>query len=265
MSTVLSSSTINISQVPIDKAALPALEHSIHVWWLFHHGASTPEAGDQQASWWDWLSADELDRASRFHFSHHAEEWVANRARLRMLLGHYLQQDGEKIHFSYDTAGKPRIADNNTDLQFNLSHTEGLAIVAVTRGSRLGVDVERADLHCDAMELARFAFSSTELTSLCSLSNATEQQAVFLKLWTCKEAFLKGLGDGLSRSMADFSISFDQQHPRLTECSWDPSCVNRWHFSSLDAPNGYTASLAVEGSKSGSIKAFSWGTKRSAL
>ena len=259
MSTVLSSKETHSFSFPLCQNSVPALENNIHVWWLFHPAATTPGAGEQQAGWWDWLSVDELDRANRFQFSHHAEEWVANRARLRMLLGHYLQQDSARIEFTYDPAGKPCVANNDAGLQFNLSHTEGLAVVAVAQGSRVGVDVERSDANCDAMDLARFAFSPGEVACLCALPGVCEQQAAFLRLWTCKEAFLKGLGDGLSRSMSDFSVAFAQQGPILSECSWDPSCRDRWQLSSLRAPHGYIASLAIESSKHRSIKTYSWG------
>ena len=258
MSTAQSSSLPVRFSEDFSATGFPLLQKTVHLWWFSWSESSSGFDRKVRAAYWDWLSVDEVERAERFHFSHHAEEWVANRARLRMLLGSYLQRDGREIEFVYDAGGKPRVADSNPDVNFNLSHADGAAVVALARGVRVGIDVERSDRGCESMDLARFSFSSSEVAALGRISDNSVQATTFLKLWTCKEALLKGMGDGLSRLLADFSISLDRRNPTFEECLWDASLTDRWQLYSLEAPSGYVSSLAVEAPERFAVKTFSW-------
>ena len=234
-----------------------SLLNGIHLWWLPSTTTGSAAASVQEG-WWSLLSSDELARAARFHFSQHAEEWVSYRARLRVLLGQYLQQDGHDIKFHYDESGKPHVVNSGDRLAFNLTHTEGMAIVAVTSGRRVGVDLERSGGASDAMELARHAFSHEEVSVLKELRLPDQQQDAFLKIWTCKEAFLKGLGEGLSRPLNQFCIRLDHSEPQIADCAWDGGIRDGWQLYSLDAPAGFVASLAVESTTRLPIQSFTW-------
>src|SRR6185369_3688589 len=108
------------------------------------------------------LAPEELDRARRFRFERLQKHFVASRGFLRNVLARYLSAKPEKLSFSYNAYGKPALADEES-LQFNMSHSHEIALVAVTRDAAVGVDVEhiRADFASD--EIARRFFSRVEV------------------------------------------------------------------------------------------------------
>jgi 4'-phosphopantetheinyl transferase len=237
-----------------------ALENSIHVWTLPSNDSTSAAGKEQHDQWLELLSTDELERAGRFHFAHHAAEYVANRGRLRCLLGQYLNVDAGQLKFHYNPQGKPGLGPAYGDIYFNLSHTDGLALLAMTRGRRVGIDVERFKAATDTLDLARQYFSLSEVKAIESYANPAEQQAAFFRCWTRKEAFLKALGDGLSRPLAEFSASCVSDKPELLDCAWDTNAHRVWQFISLEPGPGYTAALVCERSSALSpvLKTYTW-------
>ncbi len=231
------------------------LTEEIHVWVL-----PTPEGRDVQAdTWLDLLSTDEIARAGQFHFTHHAAAFAANRGRLRILLGHYLEQDAASIRFNYGPQGKPEL--RGSDIAFNLSHTDGAALVAFTAGRRVGVDIEQRRPMDDLIEVARLNFSPSEIRQIESHRDPVQTHDAFYRCWTRKEAFLKGLGDGLTRPLAAFSVSCGPRHPRLLDCQWDAQAPARWQLFDLPVDLGtYTAALACDDTllSQNAVKTFNW-------
>ena len=225
------------------------LGEDIHVWMLPGHDAASSST-KQEDAYWALLSKDELERARRFHFAHHANDFVANRARLRILLGSYLQRHPEELVFTYTEQGKPELSSESGQLSFNLSHTDGMALLAVSKHGRIGVDIEKMSSQSDCLELARSYFSKAELDALSAL-DSREQQAAFYRCWTRKEAFLKALGEGLSRPLSEFTVSIAQHSADLLECGWDEGSPHSWRIFPLEVPPGYAASLACEGISAG--------------
>src|SRR5437899_7427344 len=90
------------------------------------------------------LSEDEVARADRFHFADHRRDFIVGRAFLRTVLGRYLGIDKSQVRFEYTKYGKPSIAGPGSDrgVFFNLTHSNHLALLAVTREGELGIDVE---------------------------------------------------------------------------------------------------------------------------
>jgi 4'-phosphopantetheinyl transferase len=233
----------------------------IHVWVLPQQNSTSPEGARRYDAWWNLLSTEELERASRFHFAHHASDFVANRARLRILLGAYLEQSPSELAFTYSEAGKPRLSSGYGEIAFNLSHTDGFALVAVTRQGRVGVDIEKMNAANDSLDLARRYFSAHESQELYAYPNPAEQQAAFYRCWTRKEAFLKALGDGLSRPLSAFSVSCGRESAALLACDWEPNAQETWQLFPLEFDTGYAAALACEGNSlrlPDSPKLFYW-------
>src|SRR5262249_31494602 len=141
------------------------------------------------------LSAEEQMRADQFRLKEPASRFVATRAALRTLLGHYLGTNASSIQFSLDARNKPRINPklHGTDLHFNVSHSGSLARVAVTTGNEIGVDVEqrREVRHLD--QIASRYFHRAEAAAV-TATPATERVDAFLRCWTAKEAVLKAHG-----------------------------------------------------------------------
>ena len=195
------------------------------------------------------LSSDELTRSSRFRFGEDRLHFVRCRSALRLLLGDYLRIPAAELRFEYQPGGKPEVADqqNPGQLQFNVSHSGSLALIAVSAGHRVGVDIERVRGDVDTMSLAEQFFSPRERDGLLSLPDDL-RLAAFFSTWTRKESFLKAIGDGLSFPLADFSITTHPElDPVIEEVRGDTNVGKQWSLVTLGRIDGYCAAVAVEG------------------
>ena len=119
------------------------------------------------------------------------------RAVLRALLGRYLRRRPDAIAFAIGAHGKPALAGTGAPpIQFNMSHTRGLALYAIAREVAVGVDVERPRPGIDTVRLARRFITPREADRLAALEPA-ERDAAFLKAWVRHEATVKCLGTGI--------------------------------------------------------------------
>ena len=146
------------------------------------------------------LSQDERDRSARFRFARDRLRFVAARGTLRALLGRYLRTRPGRIRFAYNAFGKPELTPAfGSRLRFNLSHSAGLGLIAITTDAAIGVDLECIRAHPDYPEIARSVFSAAEVDELDRLPSDLYPQG-FLSCWTKKEAHVKARGEGLGGS-----------------------------------------------------------------
>jgi 4'-phosphopantetheinyl transferase len=183
------------------------------------------------------LSQAELSRADRFHFSKDRQAHIAAHASLRLILASYLNRNPLEIVFTEGLNGKPAVPG----IQFNLSHSAGLAIVAVTRDRELGVDVEHVDSERADLRVAQRFFSPSEFSVLQALP--TEHQAeAFFNCWTRKEAYLKAIGLGLSVPLDSFDVTLAPgEQARLLR-----GADSRWRLRSFSPAPSYIAALAID-------------------
>jgi 4'-phosphopantetheinyl transferase len=155
----------------------------------------------------EMLSPDEVARAASFHFDLDRSRFVRCRSVMRILLSRYLATSPGKIRFRYGNNGKPELADlqRSHPLRFSVSHSEHLALIAVTSGRAVGVDVEKVRAELESIEIAKRLFSECEVRELLSLPAKARQQA-FFTCWTRKEALLKATGEGLSRPLSQVPV-----------------------------------------------------------
>ena len=195
------------------------------------------------------LSADEKERAARFYFQRDREHFIVARGALRAILGRYLQRDPTRVGFRYSPHGKPALAMEapGEGLRFNISHSHGLALCAVTRGREIGVDLERVRSIANLEQIAERFFSPGENAEPRALPARVKAEA-FFNGWSRKEAYLKARGDGLSLSLDQFDVSLASGEPaRLPRNQREPRDVGRWPLQELPPVFGYVAALAVEG------------------
>jgi len=191
------------------------------------------------------LSPDELERAERYRFERHRNEFISTRAVLRMVLASYTAQLAGSLSFDYSAQGKPALKNGPPDLRFNVSHTEGLAVLAVVRDREIGVDAEKIRPQPDAQKLAKRFFSVREQRFLEKLSG-DELQRAFFRCWTRKEAYIKAKGEGLSLPLHAFDVSLEEDQPAaLVGTRPDPTEAGRWTLCDLSVGQGYAAALAV--------------------
>ena len=193
------------------------------------------------------LSADEQARAERYVTADLTRRSIVCRGVLRQVLSRFLQLPPQKIRFLAGPHGKPAIVPEQcAGLEFNVSHSRDTALIAIGR-RRLGVDLEAIDEKTPRDELAARFFSERECGDYFSLP-AELRCAAFYRLWTCKEAYIKATGEGLSLPLGQFSVSaFPDRRPGLFQVDGRPEEIDRWSFVMLACPQGFHAALAVEG------------------
>lgn len=194
----------------------------------------------------DLLQPDELARANRFYFEKDRRHFTVARGFLRRLLGRYLQTDPRELQFSYGAWGKPSLDGDfrESRLRFNMSHSHGLALYAITEAREIGVDVEhmRADFATD--DIARRFFSVFEFGRLCELPDH-DRVAGFFKCWTRKEAYIKATGRGMSQPLDGFDVTLGSGAD-VALIRTDDGSHARWQLVDIEVGGDYAAALAVE-------------------
>ena len=134
-----------------------------------------------------------------------------------------------------------------SDLAFNLSHSDDLAVVAVATAAAVGVDIERIRPLADLDRLAASCLTARERGRLATIEPGRQPEA-FLRAWTCKEAYAKAIGAGLSLPFEEVEVELGlNAPPRLLEVRSDPTAPGRWELFDLALPAGFVGTLAVEG------------------
>ena len=159
---------------------------------------SLDELGGEWDRFHSWLSPDEQERARRFHFERDRDHFILRRGSLRWILARYLDLDPAAIGFAYGPAGKPAlVADNAERVRFNVSHSDGLALFAVSAHHEVGVDVERVRPVPEAGAILERHFSDETVARWRGLS-VDQQPEAFLRSWVQHEAEVKRSGQGLA-------------------------------------------------------------------
>jgi 4'-phosphopantetheinyl transferase len=222
--------------------AVELVSNEIHVW---QFPLNVPESTLDRYT--ELLSADEKQKAGRFHFQRDTRRFAVTRATTRSILGSYLQSGPSELHFLYSEHGKPRIKNPGWDIRFNVSHSGEQAVVAVTSGRETGVDVEQIRDNVEIDSLAERFFSTTEKDFLRGLPHE-KKLSTFFRFWTCKEAFLKAQAVGLTRSLASFTVDLTAIRPSLLAAAETRGEESQWSLVELGCQTGYASALAVEGS-----------------
>jgi len=218
--------------------------NEVQVW-----GADLDAFASREGATGGFLSNDERDRASRFHFERDRRRFIAGRHILRLLLSAYLDLEPGNLSFRYSAHGKPELENVRmvSRLAFNVSHSGPVALFAFVRDHKVGVDVEQLRTDIATSEIAEQFFSQSEQASLKELPKNLQHQA-FFACWTRKEAFVKAKGEGLSLPLHQFDVSLTPAKPaEILGTRPDTEERHRWSLWSLDLGPGHAAALAVEG------------------
>jgi 4'-phosphopantetheinyl transferase len=197
---------------------LPAGE--VHLW------KAAADAGPRDEG---VLSEDERTRAARFKYEHDRERWVAGRALLRRVLGRYLATPPGSVGLEAGARGRPAIAwpEGSGWLSFSPSRSGDVALVAVARDVRIGVDVERIRPDLDVLPIARRVLGDDAARGLADAAD-DERISAFFREWVREEARGKCRGTGL--------VEPD-----------DPARLVPLRVADFEVADGYAAALAVDG------------------
>ena len=195
------------------------------------------------------LSPEERAVAAGFDSADRRRSYVVAHALLRSILGRIAGVAPNELVFRYGQRGKPELAGPVQNLQFNMSHSRDVMLIAVAHGRRVGVDIEHIDEPGDVRRIAARFLSPRDRDAIERLP-ADRQRDAFLRCWTRKEAYMKARGDGISRPLDDFEVAEApdaSRQPRLLKVSSDPNEAERWELADVPAPRGFMAAIAVEG------------------
>ncbi len=212
----------------------------VHLW------LKDVESGQQELDYLaSLLTPEERERGERFAFPRDRKRYLTARGGLRQLLSRYTGTDPGDITLHYHSHGKPYLKEGG--VEFNLSHSHRLVVYAVTEGRRVGVDMEYTLREVEVEGIARRFFTGQEQKKIAALSGSLQREAFFF-CWTCKEAYIKARGEGLSISPRSFEVSFGPREAAgLTEVSFDPGETGRWSLRNFIPRPRYSAALAAEG------------------
>jgi 4'-phosphopantetheinyl transferase len=152
-----------------------------------------------------FLSSEEKRRVRQFRFDPMRRRYILTHGALRLILSDYLGTSPATLRFGKGRFGKPFLINSSEVVSFNLSHCIDLALITVTAGRSVGIDVERVrDLqYLDAI-VKRF-FSPDEQDLLYS-APAGERSHAFFTIWTRREAVVKALGLNLRTALTDIQV-----------------------------------------------------------
>ncbi|MEO1637131.1 MAG: 4'-phosphopantetheinyl transferase superfamily protein [Cyanobacteria bacterium J06631_9] len=218
------------------------LDNVVEVWQI-----SLQVSEDVQHRYWQCLSADEQTRANRFRFADDKRKFTIARGTLRYLLSQQLRCPPKDIDFCYGPYGKPGLEQNaaglganSCDFHFNISHSGELALCALGGDRRVGIDIEKLKPMQRLDNMMERCLSAQEQAEVMSTAQPAE---AFLQRWTCKEAYLKAIGLGLSQSMK--TVEVDIAKSRLLCVPKDHAAG--WTLHLVDVPKGYVGALVTAG------------------
>jgi len=214
----------------------------VHVW------LSTAETAVDPA----WLAAarevmnaEERVRQDRFLFERNRRQFAVARVLVRQVLASYTGVPAHELRFVANQYGRPALVDGG-EIEFNLSHTDGLAALAVARTREIGVDVEDAERRARPEEVADHFFAPAEVAGLMALPEAA-RRARFFDLWTLKEAYIKARGMGLAIPLDAFAYDLSRGREAIA-LAIDPSLADPsagWRFHLEDATPRHRLALAA--------------------
>lgn len=191
-----------------------------------------------------FLSAEEKDRAARFQFERHRNAFVVARGVLRRLLARYVGTSPADVIFEYGPNGKPSLP--GCKVEFNISHTDGIVILAFAQDCALGIDIECIRPVDHMMQIAGRFFCPAEAKELAALPEEQRERAFFL-CWTRKEAYVKAIGNGLSMPLSEFHVTLKEDEPARFVRIGKVSDASEWVLHNLDVSPAYAAAIAYLG------------------
>jgi 4'-phosphopantetheinyl transferase len=195
------------------------------------------------------LAPDERRRSENYYFPKDRDCFVIARGVLRTLLGRYLQSEPDQLRFCYGSHGKPALIgpSGSDQIRFSVSHSNQLALCAVTRNREVGVDVEYVREDLANTEIAERFFSSREAAMLRALPIERRVEG-FFNCWTRKEAYVKARGRGLSLPLNLFDVSVGPgAGAAILSTQENSKEALNWSLRDLEPAHGYVAALAVAG------------------
>ena len=173
------------------------------------------------------LSRDELERAARLVSERHRRRFIAAHAALREVLSRYCRRFPQELVFHKTSAGKPFLP-GEAAMRFNLTHSHGIALIAVANDREVGVDLEQIRPEVDVVRLARRFLSNQDRTFI-EGGEPRGRHERFLQTWVAREAVFKAEGRGIT-------LPLHHDHVELSNGGRDARLIRRTGGSGADFP-----------------------------
>lgn len=231
----------------------PPIQEELNLWLI-----DMDEAANLVDSFYPLLSEDEKARSARLIIPVVRNRFILARGAMRVLIADAVSCTPEALQFVYGVHGKPALRNcPDSGVQFNISHSAGMALLAVNRHCPVGVDIERVRPDRPFLKLSERFFSGFESAELASLPESYVMDG-FYSCWTRKEAYLKAIGTGLATPLNAFDVTLrPEDAPALYGQRIDPDETSRWRIFNVEVPPGYRAAVAT-GWKSPEIIIRKW-------
>lgn len=228
---------------PLD-APLRLRDGELHVWYLDLDALADAELTA-------CLSAIERARTERLRGERLRRRMGAARAALRHLVGAATGVEAAAVSLAHGPFGKPRLADAEAGVEFNLAHSGARALVALNATWPVGVDLEPLADADDLLEIAERVFSPAERAALADRPSAG-QAAAFTRCWTRKEAYVKALGTGFGTPLDSFDVELAPgARARLLAIDGDRERAREWTLLDVSPGDGWYGAVAVRGAVTG--------------
>jgi 4'-phosphopantetheinyl transferase len=184
------------------------------------------------------LSKSDRVAATRFRFPADRQRFTLGRSMLRHLVSAAVGVPAAELDLAATDHGKPYLADPQTSVHFNVSHSGDLVLVALGHG-QVGVDIEQQRADVDLPAIAASCFSPAERHDIFIVP--ADAQTKFFRYWACKEAWIKADGRGLGLPLGEFALTgLDGGDYRVQR----DGIALPWRVRPLDVREGYEAALA---------------------
>lgn len=198
------------------------------------------------------LTPDEIKRAEQFKVEYKYHEFVITRGLLKLRLSEQLNLPGSEVELTTLEHGKLVLHEKHQqqNIQFNVSHSHGESLVALTLDTAIGVDIEKIRQQIEWPALSKRFFSAAEYEALKDYDD-DKCLSAFFSCWTRKEAFVKAVGDGIAFGLKEFDVNVDPDSAaKLLRTYSNAGAVKDWSLYSIDVTEGFVATLAVNRSES---------------
>jgi 4'-phosphopantetheinyl transferase len=207
--------------------------------WLLARDGGDPQLGV------DFLTAAEIARSERLARAVDRAAFRGTRATLRRILARELDVEPDAVRLAEPELGKPRLCADHAwaEIDFSVSHTDGLSVIALARHALVGADIERCRAVPEKRKIATEMFGDDAAGAIAALA-PSEQDNAFLRLWTAGEAYVKATGTGLALRRGRIPICLG---PGGTRVTFRPDVAERdaWRLAFIDVPAGYVCCLAT--------------------
>jgi len=214
-------------------------KYEIHVYYF-----SIQPRLEEYDKFYRFLSEDEKEKSRKYRFIKDAQKYVVRRGIIRLLLSKYTGIAPKNLEYEYSKKGKPTLktSRNSNKIFFNLSYSGEALLVTIASEREVGIDVEQIKELPEEGLLAKKFFSAFEYKRYLHMKEQKDLKA-FYKCWTCKEAYVKATGMGLTGDYVEEDIQFCEEVETVSPVK----AGKRWMLKNLSISHDNAVALCVEG------------------